>query len=137
MKHVKFPPIPPGTATVGVLTETNADRAIEELKAYEADVATVLREGRWTVTPAVEIVPGDIVEVAVGGKVPADVRVAAILSSGLRIDQVRLPFTSAWAQLDAGLGDWGVGLSHRNERLDTLSCGTRRPTVWRRPPVQH
>uniref|UniRef100_A0A1D2A032 Calcium-transporting ATPase n=1 Tax=Auxenochlorella protothecoides TaxID=3075 RepID=A0A1D2A032_AUXPR len=74
-------------ATVGVLTETNADRAIEELKAYEADVATVLREGRWTVTPAVEIVPGDIVEVAVGGKVPADVRVAAILSSGLRIDQ--------------------------------------------------
>lgn len=135
MKHVKFPPIPLGTATVGVLTETNADRAIEELKAYEADVATVLREGRWTVTPAVEIVPGDIVEVAVGGKVPADVRVAAILSSGLRIDQVRVPFTSAWAQLHAVLGDLGVGLSHRNERPDTLCCGTRRPTVWRRPPL--
>jgi hypothetical protein len=39
-------------ATVGVVTETNAEKAIEELKAYEADVATVLRDGRWTVLPA-------------------------------------------------------------------------------------
>ena len=31
-------------ATVGVLTETNAERAIEELKAYQADVAAVFRE---------------------------------------------------------------------------------------------
>ena len=34
------------------MTETNAEKAIEELKAYEADVATVLRDGRWTVLPA-------------------------------------------------------------------------------------
>ncbi len=39
-------------ATVGVVTETNAEKAIEELKAYEADVATVLRDGRWAVVPA-------------------------------------------------------------------------------------
>ena len=39
-------------ATVGVITETNAEKAIEELKAYEADVATALRDGRWTVLPA-------------------------------------------------------------------------------------
>ena len=37
---------------MGVVTETNAEKAIEELKAYEADVATVLRDGRWTVLPA-------------------------------------------------------------------------------------
>lgn len=37
---------------MGVVTETNAERAIEELKAYEADTATVLRDGRWTVLPA-------------------------------------------------------------------------------------
>lgn len=74
-------------ATVGVITETNAEAAIEELKAYEADVATVLREGRWMVLSATELVPGDIIEVAVGGKVPADVRLAELLSSELRIDQ--------------------------------------------------
>eukprot|EP00887_Chlorella_sp_A99_P004497 scaffold34.g4497.t1 len=74
-------------ATVGVVTETNAEKAIEELKAYEADVATVLRGRRWTVLPAAELVPGDVLEVGVGGKVPADVRVAELLSSTLRIDQ--------------------------------------------------
>ena len=52
------------TATVGVVTETNAERAIQELKAYEADVATVLRNGRLAILPAQELVPGDIVEVA-------------------------------------------------------------------------
>lgn len=35
-----------------MITETNAEKAIEELKAYEADVATALRDGRWTVLPA-------------------------------------------------------------------------------------
>ncbi len=29
---------------MGVITETNAEKAIEELKAYEADVATALRQ---------------------------------------------------------------------------------------------
>jgi Ca2+ transporting ATPase len=36
-------------ATVGVMTETNAEKAIEELKAYQADLATVLRSGRLKV----------------------------------------------------------------------------------------
>ena len=34
-------------AAVGVITETNAGKAIEELKAYAADVATVVRSGEW------------------------------------------------------------------------------------------
>mmetsp|Transcript_20634 Transcript_20634/g.57264 ORF Transcript_20634/g.57264 Transcript_20634/m.57264 type:complete len:1008 (+) Transcript_20634:154-3177(+) len=74
-------------ATVGVVTETNAEKAIEELKAYEADVATVLRDGRLAILPSQELVPGDIVEVAVGMKVPADLRVVDILSNILRVDQ--------------------------------------------------
>ena len=74
-------------ATVGVITETNAEAAIEELKAYEADVATALRDGRWVVVSASELVPGDVIEVVVGGKIPADIRLAELLSSELRIDQ--------------------------------------------------
>lgn len=74
-------------ATVGVVTETNAEKAIEELKAYEADVATVLRGGRLHVVPASQLVPGDIVEVAVGCKIPADLRLTKILSSVIRVDQ--------------------------------------------------
>ena len=74
-------------ATVGVVTETNAESAIEELKAYEADVATVLRDSRWIVVPAVDLVPGDVVEMAVGCKVPADIRVLQLLSADFRVDQ--------------------------------------------------
>ncbi|GJM96494.1 hypothetical protein PR202_ga13334 [Eleusine coracana subsp. coracana] len=33
-------------ATVGVITETNAEKALEELWAYQADTATVLRNGK-------------------------------------------------------------------------------------------
>jgi P-type Ca2+ transporter type 2A len=49
---------------VGVVTESNAEKAIEELKAYEADTVAVLREGRLGVAPSSELVPGDIVEIA-------------------------------------------------------------------------
>uniref|UniRef100_A0A0D3FNM9 Calcium-transporting ATPase n=1 Tax=Oryza barthii TaxID=65489 RepID=A0A0D3FNM9_9ORYZ len=70
-------------AAVGVITETNAEKALEELRAYQADVATVLRN-------ATELVPGDIVEVGVGCKVPADMRTIEMLSHQLRVDQAIL-----------------------------------------------
>ena len=74
-------------ATVGVLTETNAERAIEELKAHQADVAAVFREGRLRNVPAAELVPGDIVEIVVGNKVPADMRLIAVRGEALSVDQ--------------------------------------------------
>lgn len=77
-------------ATVGVITETNAEKAIEELKAYEADVATVVRNGRLAILPAGELVAGDIVEVAVGCKIPADMRLMQVLGNQLRVDQALL-----------------------------------------------
>ena len=77
-------------AVVGVVTETNAEKAIEELKAYEADVATCLRNGRLVILPATDLVPGDVVEVSVGAKVPADLRIVKVMSHQLRADQAIL-----------------------------------------------
>eukprot|EP00877_Chromochloris_zofingiensis_P010594 jgi/Chrzof1/5789/Cz16g15260.t1 len=74
-------------ATVGVVTERNAEKAIEELKAYEAAAATVLRNGQLQQVSAGDLVPGDIVEIAVGDQIPADVRLIKLMSNILRVDQ--------------------------------------------------
>lgn len=77
-------------AAVGVITETNAEKALEELRAYQADVATVLRNGCFSILPATELVPGDIVEVSVGCKIPADMKMIEMLSNEVRVDQAIL-----------------------------------------------
>merc|ERR1712223_1294561 len=63
--------------------------AIEALKEYEPEMGKVIRADKDGVQKvrAREIVPGDIVEVSVGDKIPADIRIIAIMSTTLRIDQ--------------------------------------------------
>lgn len=76
-------------AVVGVWQERNAESAIEALKEYEPEMGKVVRGDKAGVQKvrAKEIVPGDIVEVSVGDKIPADIRIIKVYSTTIRIDQ--------------------------------------------------
>lgn len=78
-------------AIVGVWQESNAEKALEALKEMQCESGKVLRDGFFVPDlPARELVPGDIVELRVGDKVPADMRVAALKTSTLRVEQSSL-----------------------------------------------
>jgi len=77
-------------AIVGVWQESNAEKALDALKKLQPDHAMVMRDGRWQTIEAVDLVPGDLVEVKVGDKVPADIRLAELKTTTIRIEQSQL-----------------------------------------------
>ncbi|THY79905.1 calcium ATPase [Aureobasidium pullulans] len=74
-------------AVVGVSQESSAEKAIAALQEYSANEAKVVRNGKVQRIKADELVPGDIIKVAVGDRIPADCRVLSIHSNSFRIDQ--------------------------------------------------
>lgn len=78
-------------AIVGVWQESNAEKALEALKEMQCESGKVLRDGYFVPNlPARELVPGDIVELRVGDKVPADMRIAALKTTTFRVEQSSL-----------------------------------------------
>ena len=74
-------------AVIGHVHSRGSQKAVELLKKKLAVRAKVLRDGKWVMKDAKEIVPGDIIAVGLGDIVPAD---AKIISGGLSIDQSAL-----------------------------------------------
>lgn len=78
-------------AIVGVYQENSAEKSLEALKDMQPDTARVLRDGEWVNhLPAKELVPGDVIELRVGDKIPADCRVAVLETTTLRVEQMAL-----------------------------------------------
>jgi Ca2+-transporting ATPase len=59
---------------IGFVQEWKAGRAIEALAQMVPENVSVLRDGRRQTIPAAELVPGDVVSLASGDRVPADLR---------------------------------------------------------------
>ncbi|CAB9523652.1 Sodium/potassium-transporting ATPase subunit alpha [Seminavis robusta] len=64
--------------TIGIVQEGSAEQAAEALKAMLSSEAVVVRDGKDVKVPAQEIVPGDIVKLSVGDRVPADLRMIQV-----------------------------------------------------------
>jgi Ca2+-transporting ATPase len=76
------------TAVLGFVEEFRSEKAVEALKKMTAPTAIVLRDGKEEKIPTGEIVPGDIILLFTGDKVPADARL--IESVNLKIDEAPL-----------------------------------------------
>ena len=75
-------------AVLGFIQEYRAERALEALKKMLSPTITVLRRGREEEVPSKELVPGDILLLEAGDKIPADARLVEIHS--LRCDEAPL-----------------------------------------------
>jgi Ca2+-transporting ATPase len=78
---------------LGALLELRADRAIAALESLTAPRATVRRSGSTGDVPSAELVPGDVVLLTAGSRVPADGRLLA--ASHLVISEATLTGESA------------------------------------------
>ncbi|GMF27000.1 unnamed protein product [Phytophthora fragariaefolia] len=90
-------------AIVGVWQESNAEAALEALKDLQPENARVLRDGEMVTLPARELVPGDVVEIRVGDKVPADLRLLSMKTTAIRVEQAQMTgeSTSVNKEIDA------------------------------------
>jgi Ca2+-transporting ATPase len=81
------------SAALGFTQEYRSEKAVEALKRMTAPTATVLRNGKETKVPAKELVPGDIILLYTGDKIPADARL--IEAVNLKVDEAALTGESA------------------------------------------
>jgi magnesium-transporting ATPase (P-type) len=97
-------------AVVGFLQEGKAEQALEGIRKMLSLRAHTRREGEWIELDAADLVPGDIVRLRSGDRVPADVRL--IEAVNLRIEESALTGESvptdkrpAPTDVKAGIGD--------------------------------
>ncbi|CAG1009375.1 H+-transporting ATPase [Burkholderiales bacterium] len=83
---------------IGFLQEGKAEAALEAIRNMLSLTAVVLRDGRRREIPAEELVPGDIVFLASGDKVPADLRLVEARS--LRVEEAALTGESVAVEKD-------------------------------------
>ncbi|GAA2212114.1 cation-transporting P-type ATPase [Nonomuraea monospora] len=94
---------------IGVTQEVKAEQAVRALRTLTAPMAKVRRGGTVRRIPAAEVVPGDVIEVAAGDRVPADGRVAEAASlaanESMLTGESRSAAKRAGGHADGPLGD--------------------------------
>ncbi len=98
-------------AIIGYLQEAKAVKAIEALSRTMTTEATVVRDGRRIRLPADKLVPGDVVILQSGDKIPADMRLT--YSRDLRVDESALTGESLPVEKQTGPLPEGTVLADR------------------------
>ncbi len=106
-------------AAVGLVQESRAEAALSGLQDLLQAQVHVIRDGTDTVIDATGLVPGDVVLLAAGAQVPADIRITEALAT--RVDESPLTGESLPVGKSAGSVDPASAL---HERTNMLYAGT-------------
>ncbi len=110
-------------AALGLLQEGRAQATIDALKSRLALNAVVRRDGSWKTLPASELVPGDIVELALGAVVPAD---AKLKGGNVLLDHSMLTGESMPVEAGAGQETYAGALVRRGQAVaEVTATGNR------------
>jgi Ca2+-transporting ATPase len=107
------------SALLGFIEEFRSEKAVEALRKMTSPQAFVLRDGKETRIPASRIVPGDLVFLYTGDKVPADARLLEAFS--LNLDEASLTGESTPVSKDTTTLNEGTSL---NDRRNMVFTGT-------------
>ncbi len=117
-------------AIIGFYQELSAHKSLEALKKISTVQTTVVRCGRRKVVDASELVPGDIVQLEAGDRVPADLRIIDAVQ--LKVEESALTGESVPVEKLPDVVATEVSLGDRRNMLysaTTLSTGNCRAVV--------
>lgn len=110
-------------AIIGVIQENKAEKSLEALKKLSSHVAKVVRDGKLSVVPSKELVPGDIVILETGDFVPADLRI--IEAVNLKAQESALTGESLPVEkISEIIKDENIGIGDRKNMLFSSSLIT-------------
>ena len=106
-------------AAVGFIQEGQAEKALDGIRQMLSLDAQACRDGEWAMVDAEDLVPGDVVRLRSGARVPADLRI--LEATNLQVDEAALTGESVPSvkQVDPVEHDAGVG-----DRASMLYSGT-------------
>jgi magnesium-transporting ATPase (P-type) len=99
-------------AVIGYVQEGRAEKALAGIRGMLSADATALRDGAWATVPSADLVPGDVVRLMPGDKVPADLRLVEAFQ--LRIDEAALTGESVPSSKDVAPVDPDAGVGDRS-----------------------
>lgn len=110
-------------AVIGVVQESKAEKSLEALQKLSDHASKVIRNGKMSVIPARELVPGDIVVLDTGDYIPADLRIIEAVNlksqeSSLTGESVPVEKTSEVIE------DENIGIGDRKNMLFSSSLVT-------------
>jgi magnesium-transporting ATPase (P-type) len=106
-------------ALIGHIQESNAEKSLQSIRNMLSSEAVVVRQGNHETIPTTSLVPGDIVVIRAGDRIPADLRV--IEAHNLRVEEAILTGESTVVEknTEALVGELPLG-----DRFNLLFSGT-------------